>query len=64
MSTDRYRQNALECLRLADQMHEPIAKTALVNLAQYWVNLADQAEKNSRLDLVYETPPAGSTAET
>jgi hypothetical protein len=26
-------------------------------MAQAWVSLADQAEKNSHLDLVYEPPP-------
>ena len=31
-------------------------KLVLNDMAQAWTNLANQAEKNSRLDLVYETP--------
>jgi len=28
----------------------------LIDVANVWLRLADQAEKNSHLDLVYETP--------
>jgi hypothetical protein len=32
-------------------------KSALIDMAQAWMRLAEQAEKNSGLDIVYETPP-------
>ena len=55
---DRYRQNAIDCLRLASEANDPGAKAVLLDMAQSWVRLADQAEKNLRTDLVYETPPS------
>ena len=54
---DRYRQNAIDCLRLANETRDPGAKAVLLDMAQSWVRLADQAQKNLRTDLVYETPP-------
>jgi len=57
---DRYRQNAIDCLRLSDETHDADAKAALLDMAQSWVRLADQAQKNLRTDLVYETPPPAS----
>ena len=55
--TNRYRQNAIDCLRLASEANDPGAKAVLLDMAQSWVRLADQAQKNLRTDLVYETPP-------
>ncbi len=57
---DRYRQNAIDCLRLANETRDPGAKAVLLDMAQSWVRLADQAQKNLRTDLVYETPPPAS----
>lgn len=57
---DRYRQNAIDCLRLAYETHDPGAKAVLLDMAQSSVGLADQAQKNLRTDLVYETPPPAS----
>jgi hypothetical protein len=51
-----YRKYARECLRFAGETTDPRSKMALINMAQSWAHLADQAEKNSRADLVYETP--------
>ena len=31
-------------------------KAVLLDMAQYWLNLADQAAKNELTDIVYETP--------
>jgi hypothetical protein len=56
-SHDRYRQNAIDCLRLASETNDPGGKVVLLDMAQSWVRLADQAQKNLRTDLVYETPP-------
>jgi hypothetical protein len=57
---DRYRQNAIDCLRLASETNDPGGKAVLLDMAQSWVRLADQAQKNLRTDLVYETPPRAS----
>ena len=55
--SQEYRRNAVSCLRVAEQMMEPAAKTALIDMARAWHSLADQADKNSTADLVYEPPP-------
>jgi hypothetical protein len=35
---------------------DPALKLKLMDMAWLWLQIADQAEKNSRADLVYETP--------
>jgi hypothetical protein len=52
-----YQHHAAECLRLAEQVTDPFHKMALIEMAQAWLRLAEQAEKNSKLDVVYEPPP-------
>jgi hypothetical protein len=54
--SEDYRQYALECLRLANDMNESSTKAVLVDMAQAWIRLAEQAQKNRRLELVYEAP--------
>jgi len=54
---DEYRRNAASCLQLVDKTSDPAEKAFLLDMARAWHNLADQAERNSRSDLVYETPP-------
>ena len=58
MKAAEYRRNASDCLRIAQELTEPKTKTVLVNMASAWMRLVDQAEKNSKTDLVYETPPS------
>jgi hypothetical protein len=60
MAAERYRRYALECLALANRTAAPLSNVALLDMARFWARLADLAEKNSRLDLVYETPPRPS----
>jgi len=48
-----YRQCALTCVRFASETSDTRTKFELLDMAQAWAKLADQAEKNSRL--VYET---------
>jgi hypothetical protein len=60
MRAQRYRRYALECLLLANRSDAPLSNVALLDMARFWARLADQAEKNSQLDLVYETPPRPS----
>jgi hypothetical protein len=51
-----YRLYASHCLEIAQDTTNPDCKTALLAMAQAWLGLADQAEKNSDVVLVYETP--------
>jgi hypothetical protein len=57
MSSEEYRRNAARCLGVAEQLADLESKAALVEMASNWLRLAAQAEKNSKTDLVYETPP-------
>jgi hypothetical protein len=53
---DEYRNAALACIQLADTWRDPQSRMVLVRMVQMWAGLADQAVKNSRTDLTYETP--------
>jgi hypothetical protein len=55
---EAYRQNAAKCLELADKTSDTPIRLGLIDMAHVWLRLAEQAEKNSHLDLVYETPPS------
>ena len=57
MDAEEYRQIAANCIRVAQQARTPELKASLVEMAQAWLRLADQAEKNRQADLTYETPP-------
>ena len=46
---DDYRQHALECVRLANDTHESGTKAALIDMAQAWIKLAEQAQRNRQL---------------
>lgn len=54
---DKYRERAAECLRVANDVNNPDQRTTLLDMALAWMRLADQAERNSRSDVSYETPP-------
>jgi hypothetical protein len=56
MRTD-YRERALECFQLANETTNPGHRARLLEMAQAWMRLHDQAEKNAKLDLTYEMPP-------
>jgi hypothetical protein len=53
-----YRYNAAKCLEMADKTSDVALRLGLIDMAHVWLRLAEQAEKNSHLDLVYETPPS------
>jgi hypothetical protein len=57
MAKEDYRDNAAECLRLANDASNPTMRASLLRMAEVWLRLHDQAEKNAQLDLTYETPP-------
>lgn len=54
---DEYRKAALDCIELADASRDPRSRMVLLQMAQMWGHLADQAAKNGRTDITYETPP-------
>jgi hypothetical protein len=51
-----YRLYASRCVEIAQDTTNPDRRAALLAIAQAWLGLADQAEKNSDVVLVYETP--------
>jgi hypothetical protein len=55
-----YRERAAKCVELAAQISDPICKAAFLEMARSWAHLAEQADKNSALDLTYETPSASA----
>lgn len=54
-NSELYGANAAECLVMASSMTDPDHRLSLLDMARSWLRLAEQAEKNSRSDLVYET---------
>ncbi len=53
---EEYRRNAVDCLRMAERTVDLAARATLLDMAQSWRILAEQAERNSATDVVYETP--------
>ena len=60
LMADEYRRLAANCVSMAERVTDHQFKASLVDMAGAWLRLAEQAEKNSRTDLVYETPPRPS----
>jgi hypothetical protein len=52
MSAEEYRQRAYECFLVAENVSDPGTKIWLLEMAQSWLVLAQQAEKNLDADLV------------
>jgi hypothetical protein len=57
---EEYRFIAASCLRLHNKVKDTAAKASLLGMARVWHDLATQAAKNRKADLVYE--PAMPTA--
>jgi hypothetical protein len=55
---DEYRVKAADMNARAKNERNPLARAEHENLALAYLRLADQADKNAKVDLVYETPPA------
>jgi len=47
----RYRKQAADCIKTAQATADPTAKLALIDMAQVWIMLADEAEQNGGLVL-------------
>lgn len=52
----RYREYAANCIAVSQTLTSAAERLNLLDMAQAWITLAIQAEKNGRLTLVYETP--------
>lgn len=53
-----YRLYAAHCVEIARQVTSPNSRAALLTMAQAWLVLADQADKNRGAPtVIYETPP-------
>jgi len=46
-----YRANAKQCLRLAERARDEAVRAYLLDMANSWLKLAQQAEKNRAADL-------------
>ena len=55
-SAQQYREKAQEFLAMASEDSNPRLQVAYASMAQGYFRLADLAEKNTKNDLVYETP--------
>jgi hypothetical protein len=53
---DTYRVKAAELRARAQREPNPAVQSELEALAQSYLRLVDQAERNSHSDIVYETP--------
>jgi hypothetical protein len=54
---DDYQVKALEFRAMARSENDPNMRAEFENLERAYRRLAEQAERNSQLDLTYETPP-------
>ena len=55
-SGDDYRSKAVEFRAKAQAESDPRQKAEYEHLARAYLRLAEQAERNSQLDITYETP--------
>jgi hypothetical protein len=56
MSPQEYRSHAAACVEIAESVADTEHKSSLTAMAQLWLLLAHQAEKNLDTVVVYETP--------
>ena len=61
----QYREYAARCFHLAQRQETAGEKLALIDIAHAWSSLAEQAERNEALVVVYQTPePKSSEGQT
>jgi hypothetical protein len=56
-SADEYRKRADDFSNKARETSDRLSAAEWHRLARWYVRLAEEAERNSMLDLVYEPPP-------
>jgi hypothetical protein len=54
---EEYNLKALDCLSIASRSSNEDERLRMFDRACSWLRLAELAEKNSTVDLVYEWPP-------
>ncbi len=64
MTSQEYRSKAIECLELAPWVHDANAKNTLIELALYWLRLADLHETNRGAEGATNETTDKSRAET
>ena len=57
-----YRLYSARCVEIAQHLNDPGNRASLLSMAQAWLALADQANKNGDAVLVYETPTLSQRA--
>ncbi|MFL6934165.1 MAG: hypothetical protein ACJ8EJ_05890 [Xanthobacteraceae bacterium] len=55
-SAEEYRRRAAGCILLAEETIDSAYRLTLMEMAQAWLRLAEQAEKNSQVDLRLQDP--------
>ena len=55
-SSDHYRKRAIELEAVAHGKKDPAARVERLQMAKAYRKLAELADRNARLDLVYEPP--------
>jgi hypothetical protein len=63
MRPQYYRQYSFDCLQLANTSSEPETKTVLVDMAQAWLRLAEQAHSLHRKNYGHLTLVSDTTRE-
>jgi hypothetical protein len=59
MAMNEYRRHAAECLAIADDTTtNPNNKILLIAMAQAWLRLAQQAERNDATGMAHQPPPS------
>jgi hypothetical protein len=64
-SAEEYRRQAAGCVLIAEETTELATRLHLMEMAKMWLQLAEQADKNSRTNLVNSEPRqqrSGNTA--
>lgn len=59
-AAELYRTKAAQLAVDARSEGHGLIRSELLNMAQAYLRLAEQADRNSHLDMVYETPPHAS----
>jgi hypothetical protein len=54
VATNQYLDAAVACIRLAEQTTDPSRKLRLIDMAQFWVKMAQEVEKTG--GPTHETP--------
>ena len=55
-AADQYRAKALQFATMASEQKNPNLQVEYAGMAEAYFRLAQQAEKNQKTDIVYETP--------